>query len=253
MAAREQREHHLGRMTGRWRIVSGTPSATRRLAAWESRCGEAAGRAENCLDAHRPHKRTAGCRRLVKQVSSTTPLELEFAPGSVRAWRHTVADRILVLQTLTARDMKNATILLLAGPAPPRPEGTIDMPCRIASMLATTRCGPAGASRTTKRPSAADRLVRVIGDLEADVNNGGFDQYLSNKGRPQARRAAKCLRSIGARRTGRLLESALRLHRIHFGLAPGPGILPVLRGPAEPCHAPSGEAWTGGCPTSGCR
>lgn len=62
-----------------------------------------------------------------------------------------------------------------------------------------------------RRPSAAETLVRVIGDLEADVNNGGFNQYIDNKGRWQARRAAKCLQSIGARRTERLLESALGL------------------------------------------
>ena len=152
-----------------------------------------------------------GVRRLVKQVSSTTPLDLEFATGSVRAWRHTVADRILVLQTLTARDLKNATILYSQAPRPPGPKARIRHALQDRFYARYDQVGPAGASRTTKRPSAADRLVRVIGDLEADVNNGGFDQYLSNKGRPQARRAAKCLRSIGARRTGRLLESALGL------------------------------------------
>jgi len=152
-----------------------------------------------------------GVRRLVKQVSATTPLDLEFAKGSVRTWRHTVADRILVLQTLTARDMKNATILYSQAPPPPGPKARIRHALQKRFYARYDQVGPAGASRTTKRPSDADRLVRVIGDLEADVNNGGFDQYISNKGRAQARRAAKCLRSIGARRTEGMLESALAL------------------------------------------
>jgi len=45
--------------------------------------------------------------------------------------------------------------------------------------------------------------------LEADVNNGGFDQYLLNKGRRRARQALAALQSIGARRTAALLEAAL--------------------------------------------
>jgi hypothetical protein len=53
-------------------------------------------------------------------------------------------------------------------------------------------------------------LVRSIGDLEADLNNGGFAQYLMNKGRSQAARVLRQLRSIGARRTAALLDSALR-------------------------------------------
>ena len=52
--------------------------------------------------------------------------------------------------------------------------------------------------------------MRSIGDLEADLNNGGFGQYLGNKGRWQVTRALAQLRSIGARRTAALLQSALR-------------------------------------------
>ena len=152
-----------------------------------------------------------GVRRLVKELSSTTPLEPEFAKGSVRAWRHTVADRVLLVQTLTDRSLKNATILYSQAPRPPGPKARARQALQDRFYARYDQVGPAGASRMTRRPSAADRLVRVIGDLEADINNGGFDQYLGNKGRPQARRAAKCLQIIGARRTGSLLESALAL------------------------------------------
>ena len=64
-----------------------------------------------------------------------------------------------------------------------------------------------GRSRSRLRND--DRLVALIGDLEADVNNGGFDQYLENKGVATARRTLACLEDVGARRTARWLEAAL--------------------------------------------
>jgi hypothetical protein len=54
-----------------------------------------------------------------------------------------------------------------------------------------------------------DRLVQLVGEFEADVNNGGFGQYLDNKGAARARETLACLSTIGARRTVRWLESAL--------------------------------------------
>jgi hypothetical protein len=59
------------------------------------------------------------------------------------------------------------------------------------------------------RLSRHDRLILLVGELEADVNNGGFDQYLLNKGRRRARAALSARRAIGARRTAGLLEAAL--------------------------------------------
>jgi len=57
--------------------------------------------------------------------------------------------------------------------------------------------------------SREDTLIRRVGELEADVNNGGFGQYLDNKGEARAREALACLSAIGARRTARWLRSAL--------------------------------------------
>ena len=56
---------------------------------------------------------------------------------------------------------------------------------------------------------ADDRLIFVIGEFEADVNNGGFDQYLDNKSAERAQEALRHLTDIGARRTARWLSSAL--------------------------------------------
>ena len=57
--------------------------------------------------------------------------------------------------------------------------------------------------------SSDDRLIQLVGEFEADLNNGGFGQYLDNKGEARAREALACLTAIGAKRTARWLASAL--------------------------------------------
>ena len=57
--------------------------------------------------------------------------------------------------------------------------------------------------------SPEDRLIFIVGEFEADVNNGGFGQYLDNKGVDRAQEALRYLEQIGAGRTARWLSSAL--------------------------------------------
>jgi len=64
-----------------------------------------------------------------------------------------------------------------------------------------------------------DRLVQLVGEFEADVNNGGFGQYLDNKDAGRARETLACLSAIGAKRTARWLTSALEGRRGPDGLA----------------------------------
>lgn len=66
---------------------------------------------------------------------------------------------------------------------------------------------------------ADDRLIQLIGEFEADVSNGGFGQYLGNKGAARAREALASLSAIGARRTSRWLASALENRHGEDGLA----------------------------------
>jgi uncharacterized protein DUF4375 len=66
-----------------------------------------------------------------------------------------------------------------------------------------------GARREAVRLTPRDRLILLVGDFEADVNNGGFDQYLGNKGLPTAREALRALKTIGAKRTAGWLTAAL--------------------------------------------
>jgi hypothetical protein len=67
--------------------------------------------------------------------------------------------------------------------------------------------------------SPDDRLIQIVGEFEADVNNGGFGQYISNKGEARAREALARLSAIGAKRTGRWLASALEDRGDAEGLA----------------------------------
>jgi hypothetical protein len=60
------------------------------------------------------------------------------------------------------------------------------------------------------RLARADRWILLIGEFEADVNNGGLRQFVENKGRAKARVVLRICDAIGAPKTGRLLRSAVR-------------------------------------------
>ncbi|MBM4186601.1 MAG: DUF4375 domain-containing protein [Gemmatimonadetes bacterium] len=54
-----------------------------------------------------------------------------------------------------------------------------------------------------------DNVIEVVAEFEADVNNGGFGQYLSNKSTARARQALEALMAIGAKRSHRWLTQAI--------------------------------------------
>ena len=56
--------------------------------------------------------------------------------------------------------------------------------------------------------SARDQLLVTVWGLEADVNNGGFDQYYFNSSGDHAVHAPAALRSIGAPAMAAIVESA---------------------------------------------
>jgi hypothetical protein len=57
--------------------------------------------------------------------------------------------------------------------------------------------------------SPDERIILLVGELEADVCNGGFVQYLQNKGEARAREALLHLSTVGSKRTARWLQAAL--------------------------------------------
>lgn len=60
-----------------------------------------------------------------------------------------------------------------------------------------------------RRISAVDRQILLIGEFEADWNNGGFSQYLLNKGVRRATAALRAIDEVGAIKTAALLRAAL--------------------------------------------
>jgi hypothetical protein len=60
-----------------------------------------------------------------------------------------------------------------------------------------------------RRISAADRRLLLVGEFEADVNNGGFSQYLGNQGRRRAAETLRVLEEIAAPKTAALLRAAM--------------------------------------------
>jgi len=59
---------------------------------------------------------------------------------------------------------------------------------------------------TLSRP---EQVFVCIWELEADVNNGGFDQYFFNGGGDHAQTAPEALAAIGAHSMKRIVEAAL--------------------------------------------
>jgi hypothetical protein len=72
-----------------------------------------------------------------------------------------------------------------------------------------TAAGRVAYATPPGRLPPSERQILLIGEFEADINNGGFLQYLDNKGRRRAAAARGILIRIGANRTAALLGEAL--------------------------------------------
>lgn len=161
-------------------------------------------------------------------------------PAPIRGWKHSVpeasgASRVLTVTTQATRHIRSSHAAY-----------AIERPLRLTKSQREKqllrevfyadymRIGQrVYRARLAPRLSARDRTILLIGELEADVNNGGFDQYLGNKGRRRAGSALKALDAVGARATARLLASALEQpgNAEHLGLLDarfGKDDLPVL-------------------------
>jgi len=57
--------------------------------------------------------------------------------------------------------------------------------------------------------SVPESVFRAVWELEAEVNNGGFHQYLFNSSGKLARFALSALRAVGAAQTASILELAI--------------------------------------------
>lgn len=126
-----------------------------------------------------------------------------FHVASVREWRTTRDGRVLTIHTNTSRIIKSAGISYAVVP-PPLTRAQAARARVHERFYARYRALP-----RDRRLNGDDRLVRDVGDFEADWNNGGFDQYIGNKGRRRAAMVVRDLEQVGARRSARLLAAAL--------------------------------------------
>jgi hypothetical protein len=134
-------------------------------------------------------------------------------PG-MRAWQVAVPSRnaLLGVRGFSSRAFRYVSISWRTRPAPPKlPTAQKRRHRQQQAFYARyTAAGRRAYASPPRRIGALDRSILLIGELEADVNNGGFAQYLDNKGRRRAGEALQALRRIGARATAGLLEAALR-------------------------------------------
>ena len=131
---------------------------------------------------------------------------VESGPGG-RFWREDADGRVFEIRVRSNRVYKMAALRYLAVPKLTRAE--IE---RAAVQKAFYDRYVAIGQRAYRNPGplpAVERRLLLVGELEADVNNGGFSQYLLNKGRRRAGTALAALKVIGARKTARLLAQAL--------------------------------------------
>jgi hypothetical protein len=131
---------------------------------------------------------------------------------SSRTWREELdgGRRTLELQLVADRTIRSALVRYQRAPAvrvAPRRRATHAV--QEAFYARYLEIGQKAYRDPRHRLSPGDRLVLLVGELEADVNNGGFSQYLGNKGRRRARAALAALRAVGARQTARLLVTAM--------------------------------------------
>ncbi len=61
--------------------------------------------------------------------------------------------------------------------------------------------------------SYAEKVIYLVGDVETEVNNGGFSQYLYNSSGKYAKEAVEALKTIGANHTAALLEDAIEIYK----------------------------------------
>jgi hypothetical protein len=140
------------------------------------------------------------------------PMQQTHARRGYRAWQQELRSGVLEVRGHVMRGLRTILVSWRARPAPrhltPAQERRHrEQEAFYARYLAA---GQRAYASPPKRISAVERCILLVGELEADVNNGGFAQYLDNKGRRRAGEALRALRRIGARATARLLEDALK-------------------------------------------
>ena len=154
----------------------------------------------------------AAAERLVKALNGRGH-DFALAPQqwkNYRGWREELADgeHVLELHFASNSSYTSASVRYLYRPRrTARQRAAQELQKRFYQRYMDI--GQKAYRDTNYRPSTIDRRLLLVGELEADVNNGGFSQYLANKGARRARSAVAALKAIGARKTAAMLEQAM--------------------------------------------
>ena len=145
-------------------------------------------------------------QRIVARRPGLAPVNK--APGT-RTWREELGDRAIQVHVTSNRFYKATSITYVEVPKLTAADLERDAVQkryyeRYMAIGRRAYADPPG------RISAMERRLLLVGEFEADVNNGVFSQYLFNKGARRARTALAALKAIGARRTAAMLEAAMK-------------------------------------------
>jgi Domain of unknown function (DUF4375) len=144
---------------------------------------------------------------------SGLPLALVDKRPGHRSWTGIVPPRNAELRiTLTANRLFRTSHVSWRAMLPPAstPPQTVISSLQAAFYTRYMAAGARAYSTPPGRLAPVDRLILQVGEFEADVNNGGFQQFLGNKGKRRAQATLRALRKIGAGKTLRLLATALK-------------------------------------------
>ena len=83
----------------------------------------------------------------------------------------------------------------------------------LTASLALSGCGKASSQREKgqadqEKSMSRAQVVELIGALEAEVNNGGFDQFFFNSAGNRTAETIAALKAIGAKRTADIVSRA---------------------------------------------
>jgi hypothetical protein len=153
-----------------------------------------------------------GIRSIERAMAATkihVPLTLVREKGA-RAWsgRDEAAQAQLLISITFNRFFKSTLVSWSPVPKPPPPQTRKDRLQaefyeRYNAAVKIAYADPPG------KLSKTETLILRIAEFEADVNNGGFSQFMSNKGRRRALETVRLLETIRAPKTAAMLSSAL--------------------------------------------
>ena len=157
--------------------------------------------------------KTARLRGVEQAVRAATVPDLVAEKGVAGQRRWVAQSRAvgeLSIYINSNRYFQSVSVMWKALPKPLSPAQTKKKNIQDAFYARYVAAGQRAYATPPQRISREDRRILLVGEFEADVNNGGFSQYLGNKGRARAASTAAILREIGAKKTAAMLDAALQ-------------------------------------------